>query len=203
MADRDFMGVSESALLAVGKVTVAAGLLEEVAQDIDHALGGTPGGQQFKNVIREIRERLTNSLPPHARAETSDIYRWTERAISAMDARHRWAHSAYKKIYRAGAWESTAQHIRFGRHSEIDEKAEKHADQLRVLAHEGVEQQITLLPEIRKGIYLRQPRNEGEPWFIGRYLEDEGRYAERLTDQELDEVREQYVIRPGHGGSHR
>jgi hypothetical protein len=111
MADRDFMGVPESALLAVGKVTVAAGLLEEVAQDIDHALGGTPGDKQFKNVIREIREHLANDLPTHARAEVSDIHRWTERAISAMDNRNRWAHSAYKKIYRAGS-ELEAQDVR-------------------------------------------------------------------------------------------
>jgi hypothetical protein len=183
-------------------VAVAAGLLEEAVQDIDHALGGAPGGKQFKNVIREIRELLPNGLPPHARVEVSDIGSWTERAVSAMDNRNQWAHSAYKKIYRGGAWESIAQHIRSGRQVEIDEKAEDHANRLRALAHEGLEHLIGLLPEIRKGIFLRQPRHDGEPWFIGRYLEDEGRYPDRLSEEELDEVWEQHVVRSGRRDPH-
>lgn len=197
MADRDFIGVPEDALLAIGKVTVAAGSLEEAAQDIDHALGGTPGEQQFKSVIREIRKHLTNGLPLHARANVSDIHGWTGRAVGAMDDRNRWAHSGYKKIHRNGDWEPIAQHIRSGRQSEIGENAEGHAARLSDLAHEGREHLIGLLPEIRKGIYLRQPRHEGEPWFIARYIEDEGRYPDRLSEEELDEVWEEYVVRSG------
>jgi len=193
--DSDFMGVPDEFLLAVGKVAVAAGTLEEVAQDIDHALGGAPGSQQFKSVVREIRARLDAGLPLSARVEASQIYGWTEHAISAMDNRHRWVHSTHKKIYRGGSWQSIALHIRSGEHSELDGVAEQHADRLRQLAGEGIEHLIGVLPEIRKGIYLRQPRHDGEPWFIGRYLQDEGRYPDRLSEEELDEVWERYVVR--------
>lgn len=189
----DFLGIPERGVIAIGKVTVAAGALEEVVQDISHALGGAPGNQPFMAVVRELRRLLTTELPSHARVTGTDIQMWTERVVSAMDDRDRWAHSAYKKIFKGDAWEPIAQHIRSGERSGIDDKAEDHAKRLAKLAHEGREHLIGLRPEVRKGVFWGKPRHDDGSWITIKYLDDEGRWPDRPSDAELDELWEQWV----------
>jgi len=155
----DFMGVPDAGLIAIGKVTVAAGGLEEIAREIDYALGGMPGKKQFKDVVREIRQLLTGGLPAYAEVQASDVQRWTERTVSAMDDRDRWAHSGYKQIKRADAFEPIAQHLRSGARSEIAETAGRHAECLRTLYVEGLKHHLALLPK-HEGVPFRMLRPE-------------------------------------------
>lgn len=155
----DFLGVPNAGLIAIGKVTVAAGGLEEIAREIDYALGGMPAKKQFKDVVREIRERLTSDLSADAEVQATEVQTWTERAVSAMDDRDRWAHSGYKQIKRADAFEPIAQHLRSGVRSEIAETAGRHAECLRTLYAEGLKHHLALLPKY-EGVPFRMLRPE-------------------------------------------
>ena len=155
----DFLGVPDAGLIAIGKVTVAAGGMEEIAREIDYALDGTPGKKQFKDVVREIRQLLAGGLPVSAEVLASDVQAWTERAMSAMDDRDRWAHSGYKKVKGPDAFEPVAQHLRSGVRSEIAVTAERHAERLHTLYFEGLKHWVALLPK-REGVPFRMLRPE-------------------------------------------
>jgi hypothetical protein len=155
----NFLGATDASLIAIGKVTVAAGGLEEIAREIDYALGGKPGKKQFKDVVREIRQLLADGLPAYVEVQASDVQGWTERAVSAMDDRDRWAHSGYKQIKRADAFEPIAQHLRSGVRSEIAETAGRHAERLRTLYVEGLKHHVALLPKY-EGVPFRMLRPE-------------------------------------------
>ena len=185
----EFYGVPHGSVVAIGRLVIAAGIVERTARDILLDLGEAPGKKMAANVLDSIQGIARRGLPApvaaHALTSASDLRSWTARAKPLLEARNTVVHAAPVTQKHDDGWVLMSQHLRSGRLSR------SHVDALRGLAEElsgcaraGRGLHFGLLRSPREPIFVRNTLVPGEAWVIVHHGDDPA--VPRPTDAEQD-----------------
>ncbi|PVU83242.1 hypothetical protein DDP54_09840 [Cellulomonas sp. WB94] len=109
MSDDDYMGVPTSIQLEIGKVVVVGTRLEDLAYRISEGALGFPDARKpsATQALDRIKDDVrAKGVPPWSlgRASALAIDGWVSTAKSALNERHRIAHSTHYRIRRHDRW---------------------------------------------------------------------------------------------------
>lgn len=184
-----FHGVPDETVAAIGRVVIAAGIVEGVARDILLDLGEPAGKKQAANVLDAIRSNMKSGLPAlvqaHARTGVEELREWCAQASRLLDDRNRLVHSVPVQMRRENAMVLLSQHIRSGEFSPSDrERVLRLSQEVDRCIEVGRRLHTELLRSPREGVYLRNVVPPGGGWVLVWHGSD----AEfpRPSQEELD-----------------
>ena len=186
-----FLGVPGDVATELGKVVIAAGRLEAVAQDVAEALNiDWPDVQrkQFAALSKAIVTKVrTHGLPPWARISSSAIEEWAANASERMAARDRLLHSTwFAKAQADHSWTAHRRQLRTRAAVAMDMAVlQQLIADLAGAMRAGMDIQVNLLLEVRSGVYLKNFFRPGEDGTI--LQEVDGKYPTRPTSEEVAE----------------
>ncbi len=183
------MGVPAKHIEWLGKIVVAAGRLESTAHDCAKALlVEKPSKMQIPAVGKAIHDRLKAAgVPAYARATEQDVTVWVDRMRGVFKERDEILHSVMFRRAESGEWEPARLYPRGRAVTPVtDADLERVATRLKKVYDDGRQLSLSLMREVRQGVYIRRPEYLGEPWIIHSYLVEEQRYPDRATDEEAD-----------------
>lgn len=187
MPEETFLSMPLDAVLALGKVVVAAGRLEAQARHILLDLGQPPRKKQADEVLKMIRKCVKDGLPdlvaPHASTSPQELTAWTLEAGELLRARSEHLHAMAVQQRREDGWASVAIHLRTQRTRVTDaEDIVALATSLAKCAERGGLLHRGLLRSPRRGVLLRNAHMEGGGFWVLCVDHD----IERPTEEELD-----------------